>query len=182
MAGGASTTATLPRGLVNQGDRATVSYGVTLKAMVWFAVLLPVAIAIAMAILVPQDEPDAPIVPIVLGMLAVGAVPLALWFFMVHGEQYAVDAEGIEKLRWRKARIPWSAVTDIQLTVPYGKQIVVKAPGGVSFGQGSKPGAELRLPAIQLATRNSELFQYLRERWAASRSRSRSRSRSGVAV
>ena len=51
--------------------------------------------------------------PIVLGMLAVGAVPLALWFFIVGGEQYAFDAEGIEKLRWRKATIPWSAMTEI---------------------------------------------------------------------
>ena len=136
--------------------------------MVWFAVLLPVAIAIAMAITVPQDEPDAPIVPIVLGMLAVGAVPLALWFFMVRGEQYAIDAEGIEKLRWRKARVPWSAVTEIR---PWGRQIVVMAPGGVSFGQGSKPGSELRLPAGYLNARPAELFQYLRERWAASRTR-----------
>ncbi|HEX2325061.1 MAG TPA: hypothetical protein VHQ00_06650, partial [Chloroflexota bacterium] len=116
--------------------------------------------------------PDAPIVPIVLGMLAVGAVPLALWFFMVRGEQYAVDAEGIEELRWRMARIPWSAVTDIQLTAPYGKQIVVKAPGGVSFGQGSKPASELRLPAGYLNTHPTQLYQYLRQRWAASRNRS----------
>jgi hypothetical protein len=177
MTAGTSTTATsgtsgaLPRGLVSNGDRVTVSYGMTLKVMVWFAVLLPVAIAIAMAILVPQDEPDAPIVPIVLGMLAVGAVPLALWFFMVSGEQYAFDAQGIEKLRWRKATIPWSAITDIQLTRPYGKQIIVKAPGGVSFGEGSKPGKEIRLPSAQLAARNTELFQYLQQRWVEGRGR-----------
>ncbi|HEX2513717.1 MAG TPA: hypothetical protein VH257_03365 [Chloroflexota bacterium] len=169
MTGSPSGTATLPRGLVQEGERVTVSYGLFLKAWVWLAVALPVAMAIGMAIQVPQDEPDAPIVPIVLGVLALGAIPLALWYFLVRGEQFAFDAEGIEKLRWRRARVPWSAVTEIQ---PWGRQIVVKAPGGVSFGQGSKPASELRLPAGYLNTHPTQLYQYLRQRWAASRNRS----------
>jgi hypothetical protein len=168
MTAGASTTATLPRGLVEEGDRVTVSYGPFLKVLVWFSILLPVATAVAMAIMVPQDEPDAPIVPIVLGVLAIGAVPLALWFFMVRGEQFAFDAEGIERLRWRRAKVSWDAVTEIQ---PWGRQIVVKAPGGVSFGEGSKPGSELRLPAGYLNAHPTQLYQYLRQRWAASRTR-----------
>jgi hypothetical protein len=177
MTAGASTTAPLPRGLVEEGDRITVAYGPFLKVFVWFSILLPVATAVAMAIMIPQDEPDAPIVPIVLGMLAIGAVPLALWYFLVRGEQFAFDAEGIERLRWRRARVPWDAVTEIQ---PWGRQIVVKAPGGVSFGEGSKPGSELRLPAGQLNANPTQLYQYLRQRWAVARRGSRARR--GAAV
>jgi hypothetical protein len=168
MTAGASTTVPLPRGLVEEGDRVTVSYGPFLKVFVWFSFLLPVATAVAMAIMVPQDEPDAPIVPIVLGVLAIGAVPLALWYYVVRGEQFAFDAEGIEKLRWRRARVSWDAVTDIQT---WGMQIVVKAPGGVFFGEGSKPSSEVRIAAGHLNTRPTELYQYLRQRWAASRTR-----------
>ena len=63
MTESAPVPAALPRGLVREGDRVTLSYGASFHLLVWFAAALPIAIGIAMAILVPQDEPDAPIVP-----------------------------------------------------------------------------------------------------------------------
>ena len=169
----AAAANTLPRGAIGAGERVTLSYGVALHGLVWFAVALPVVIAVAMAILVPQDEPDAPIVPIVASMLAIGAVPLALWWFLVRGVQYVVDAEGITKMRWRRATVRWAAVTDIQ---PWGRQIVIKAPGGVDFG-GRKPASELRMPGVYLAVPPVELLRFLRASWAAHRSPGAARRR-----
>jgi hypothetical protein len=160
MTESAAAPARLPRGLVRDGDRLTLSYGVAMHVLVGIAVLLPVAIAVAMAVLVPQDEPDAPIVA---GMLAIGAVPLALWWFLVRGVQYVIDGEGLTKTRWRRATVRWEAVADIR---PWGRQIVVRAPGAVDFG-GRRPGSELRLAAAYLAVPGPELLRFLRQYWAA---------------
>lgn len=164
-----STTdsATLPRGLVARGDQVTLSYGPAMHVMVWFAALLPIALAALMAITVPKDEPDAPIVPIVAAMAGVGAIPLLLWWFRVRGVQYAFDADGITKARWRRATVRWDAITDIQLTRPHGKQIWVLAPGGVFFGTKAKD--RLILPGRYMAARNTTVHEYLVRRRATRR-------------
>ena len=136
-----------------------------MHVLVWFAALLPIAIAVLMAITVPKDEPDAPIVPIVAAMAAVGAIPLLLWWFLVRGVQYAFDADGITKLRGRRATVRWDAITDIQLTRPYGKQISVLAPGGVLVGTKAKD--RLILPGRYMAARNTTVHEYLARRRAA---------------
>lgn len=161
-----------PGGVVVRADGAVIRPRLFWSGYAW----LGVAGCLAIAVLMPLDlarrvsagkqgVSTGGVVGVAAAFAAL-AVVTAVLAVRLSRSAWVVDAAGIRKSSWRRARVDWSAVTAVELrrTGRYW-QVWVHAPGAVRVAGRRRPADRLVLGCATLAPRPADLHSYLVHNW-----------------